>query len=213
MKKMAVGKSGEVPLNWRLSPQVELSPILGAALEAFHDRGYHATSVRDIARRVGVTVPALYYHHENKEAILYTLLDASIVRLHQLCVAANNEADDPKVRFCNLVECIVLYMTNCGKMAFLDAEIRSLSPKPRRKYTTKRDRIETLLRDSLEDGVKAGIFQVTSPVDTARALLGMFQAIATWYHPDGPLTPQEVAARYLDIASHATGAAIRNRPR
>ncbi len=50
------------------SNPVELSPILSAALDAFYEKGFHGASVRDIARRVGVTVPALYYHYDSKEA-------------------------------------------------------------------------------------------------------------------------------------------------
>ena len=64
--------------GWRTSPTPELSPILSASLDAFSEHGYHGTTVRDIAKRVGVTVPALYYHHENKEGLLFALLDTGI---------------------------------------------------------------------------------------------------------------------------------------
>src|SRR6266436_3992144 len=85
-------------------------PILRAALDAFSEAGYHGTSVRDIASRVGVTVPALYYHHENKEAILFSLLDTSITRLRGLCLAAiADAADTPQARFLNLGESVVMY--------------------------------------------------------------------------------------------------------
>jgi len=196
----------DVP-HWRDSPALELSPILEAALDAFYEHGYHGTSVRELAARVGVTVPALYYHHENKEAILFALLNASIERLLAGCLEAYAEAaGDPELQFFNLVECAARFMAASGKVAFLDAEIRSLSPELRAGYSAKRDQIESMLLKSLQAGVRTGIFSVTEPRDTSRALLGMIQAIATWYRPDGDLSPDDVAARYVDIAAHTVGA-------
>ncbi len=63
--------------DWRTLEPMELTPILSASLDAFYETGFHGTSVREIARRVGVTVPALYYHHENKEGLLIALLELS----------------------------------------------------------------------------------------------------------------------------------------
>jgi AcrR family transcriptional regulator len=192
---------------WRRSDDYVLSPILASALDAFYEVGYHGTSVRDIARRTGLTVPALYYHHVNKEAILAALLDQSIESVIQRCEQALAEAGpDPDSRFRNLVECLVLYMAHNGKSAAMDAEIRALSPDSRRGYSTKRRRVERLLTDAITDGVTQGTFHVSSPTDTARALLGMIQAITIWFKPGGRLSAQLVAERYLDIAEHTVGA-------
>ena len=196
--------------DWRRSPAPELSPIMAAALDAFSENGYHGTAVRDIARRVGVTVPALYYHHESKESILLALLDTAVAHLARSCDAAVAEAgDDTADRFFNLVEAIVLYMASSTKLAAMDAEIRSLNPDNRAAYSKARRRIEDELVDAVQAGDAAGLFDVTSPKDTARALLGMFQAIATWYRPSGPVSPQVLAGRYVDIAAHTVGASAR----
>jgi AcrR family transcriptional regulator len=197
----------ESDVDWRAEPELELTPILSAALDSFYEHGYHGASVRDLASRVGVTVPALYYHHENKEAILFALLDASIQRLLRSCTLAYLAADgSAEYQFFNLIECASRYMARSGKIAYLDGEIRSLSPELRAVYSGKRDQIEAMLLTSLTRGVRAGLFEVTVPRDTVRALLGMIQAIATWYRPDGELSVDEVALRYVDIAAHAVGA-------
>lgn len=195
------------PLDWRESPSIELSPILTCALDAFYENGFHGTSVRDIASRVGVTVPALYYHHENKEMILFTLLDSSIGQLHSMCESALVEpVDEPELVFFNLIESITRYMSKSGKISYLDSEIRSLSPELRKVYVSKRDVVEAMVLAQVEAGFKAKVFELTSPRDTTRALLGMVQAITTWYNPDGDLTIDDVAAMYRDIAAHTVGA-------
>jgi AcrR family transcriptional regulator len=203
----APARALDAAISWREPQDLGLSTILEQALHAFYEHGFHGTSVRDIARRVQVTVPALYYHHENKEAILYSLLVASIERVNLLCGLALAEAlPDPADRFLNLVECLVLYMANSGELATLDNDIRALGQANRVAYTAKRRVVQQRLVDSIADGMHAGIFEVASAVETARALLGMIQAVPNWFRPDGPLTPQEVAVHYLDIAAHAVGA-------
>jgi AcrR family transcriptional regulator len=180
--------------------------MLSATLDAFYEKGYHGATVRDIARRVGVTVPALYYHHENKEAMLYALLEASIGRLSELCDLADRQDAAPLERFSNLVECLVRYTAVSGKLSYLDAEIRSLSPEHRRSYSAQRASIEERLRSALEAGVKQGVFEVDYPRDTVRALLGMIQAITTWFHPKGELSLDELVRRYLAVALRMVGA-------
>jgi AcrR family transcriptional regulator len=194
-------------LDWRASTPPQLTSILTSALEAFSESGYHGTTVRDIARRVGVTVPALYYHHENKEAILFALMDLSTDHLRKLVDLAIEEADgDVETRFFHLVECIVRFMGSSGRIAALNGETRALSPHLRKIYADKRHAIETILVETIAEGVAAGLFSATLPSATGRALLGMIQAISTWYHPEGELSVDQIAARYEDIAAHTVGA-------
>ena len=195
------------PGAWRHADDEDLSPILATARDLFYEVGFHGTTVRDIAGRVGVTVPALYYHHANKEAILSALLDRSISSVIERCEQALSEAaDDPADRFRNLVECLALYMANHRKSAAMDAEIRALSPAARKLYSIQRRRVEQMVADTIAQGVAAGVFEVTSPSDTGRALLGMIQAITLWFSPGGGrLTAPELALRYVDIAQQTVG--------
>ncbi|MFI6772186.1 hypothetical protein [Nocardia sp. NPDC050412] len=49
--------------------------------------------------------------------------------------------------------------------------------------------------------MREGTFTAADPTERdGTALLGMCQSIARWYQPAGPLAPQELAARYIDIA-------------
>jgi AcrR family transcriptional regulator len=181
------------PGAWRLADDEELTPILATARDLFYEVGFHGTTVRDIAGRVGVTVPALYYHHANKEAILSALLDRSIGSVIGRCEQALSEAgEDPADQFRNIVECLALYMANHRKSAAMDAEIRALSPTARKLYSVQRRRVEQMVSDTISRGVAAGEFEVTSPT--------------LWFIPGGGrLTASELAARYVDIAERTVG--------
>lgn len=193
---------------WRDSPMVKLDAIGEAALEEFSRVGYHATTVRTIADLCNVTVPTLYYHYKNKEAILAFLMDSAILRALELLRSAIADAEgDPAVEFFNLVECMVLYMAHSRKMFNLTvAEIRALSPAPRRRHADLRHDLEQLFVVAIAHGTEAGRFDAVSPSDTGRALVGMFQAIGLWYHPGGELSPAGLAQRYIDIAGRMVGA-------
>ncbi|MGP2441244.1 TetR/AcrR family transcriptional regulator [Streptomyces sp. JW3] len=192
--------------HWRTYGPLGLHPILVHAMEAFGEHGYHGTSVRDIAGRVGVTVPALYYHYENKQALLATLLETSIKDVLDRCRAAAEEAgDEPLPRFCAMVESIVLYMAHRQGLAFLDTEIRSLEPGNRARYVALRDYLEHMLLDTVAAGIERGVFTTPIPADAVRAVLIMCQGVAGWYRPDGPLSAEEVARRHVLLSLGTVG--------
>ncbi|MET7773198.1 TetR/AcrR family transcriptional regulator [Nocardia sp. NPDC005366] len=196
-----------VQRQWRRVGDLDLSPILSAALDVFCEHGFHGTTVREIARRVGQTVPALYYHYDSKEGMLVALLELSTSDLHRRVRAAADAAGDaPAARLANVIEAIVLHMTVRSKMAALDPETRHLSSDNRKRYAARRKDIETLMVEIIESGVRQGEFVAPEPDETARALLGMCQSIGRWYRPEGALRPLELADRYAGIALRAVGA-------
>jgi AcrR family transcriptional regulator len=156
---------------------------------------------------VGQTPPSLYYHHKSKEGIFADLLELGTGEAAWRAAAAATEADDrPECRLANVVEAIVLHMAHRTRLAALDPELRHLSPPNRRRYAARRKKVEDLVLRIVEDGVAQGVFIAPEPRETARALLGMLQSVARWYQPGGPLKPDELARRYVNIALLAVGA-------
>ncbi len=87
----------------------------------------------------------------------------------------------------------------------MDAEIRALGAKNRRRYVAKRNTVEEMVESAISAGVRSGSFHVSSTHETTRALLGMIFAITVWYRPDGMDSPADIAASYVDIALHTAG--------
>ncbi|MGW0040931.1 TetR/AcrR family transcriptional regulator [Rhodococcus sp. NPDC003348] len=193
--------------DWRRLKDVELTPILSASLDAFYELGYHGTTVREVARRVGVTVPALYYHHDSKEGLLIALLELSTADVLARAHAADADGgDDPVQRLANVIEAIVLRMTTRSRLASLEGEVRYLSTENRQRYRAVRKGIEEVVLGIVQDGTASGDFDVEDPAETTRALLGMCQSIPRWYHAEGTLSPEEVAKKYVAIAMKTVGA-------
>lgn len=200
-----------VAADWRRYQPLGLTPLLAAALDAFYEHGFHGTTVRDIARRHGQTVPTIYYHHESKEGVFAALLETGTSDVAwRVRAAAAEGGDRPEDQFANVVRAIVLHMTQRARLAALDSEIRHLSPPVRRRYAARRKEIEQILAGIVENGAGRGVFATRHPAETARAVLGMCQAIARWYRPDGGLTPEDLADQYVDIALLTAG--VRQHP-
>ena len=196
--------SAGAPGDWRSFRPLELPAILQHALDAFAEHGYHGTSVRDIARRIGVTVPTIYYHYDNKQDLLVNLLALGIDSAIDRVSAAHAEAgNSPADQFGSMVEAIVLFEAHRRDLAFLDSEIRSLEPENRARYVARRDELQQLFVDVLIAGRRAGIFATPHPVECSRAILAMCQGVATWYRPDGPMTPEQIAHQYTRFAQGA----------
>lgn len=180
--------------------------ILSSALAAFEENGYHGTSVRDIARRVGVTVPTLYYHFDNKQAILVELLTSSMELVLAHCRMALAEAGrDPADRYSALVRSLVLILAQPGRTGTLDAEMRGLEPENRARYVALRDQLEDELDAVISAGAAQGVFTTPYPREAARAVLAMCQAVPRWFDPDGEMDSAELAERYVTLTLGTVG--------
>ncbi len=195
------GLESDLSSDWRHYSELELHPILAAAVEEFRQHGYHGSTVRDIVARVGVTLPSLYYHYGSKQGILMTLLTGS---MHDLLVRCRRAVDQAgprsEDRLSNYVESLALYITNRYNLAFLDFELRGLEDDDRVRYVAQRDELRMMLRTIVADGIAEEVFTTGYPVEASRAVLSMCSAIADWYRPDGPLDAPEVARRYIQLA-------------
>ena len=192
--------------DWRVYRDLQLTPILSASLAALQEHGYHGTTVRDIARRVGLTMPSLYYHYGNKEGILSALLDIAMDDVLAHIEGGIAEAgDDTRAMMANFVTAVVMHNTRRIELAKLHPEFRFLGPEARAAYVAKRTKADNILVSVLDAGANEGIFQVDDLHFMARAILGMLNGIPDWYRAGGGLSPQEIAAKYVVCALRMAG--------
>jgi AcrR family transcriptional regulator len=201
--------------NWRVFPPLLVGPVLGAALDVFVEMGYHGASVRDIARRAGLSVPGIYHHYATKQEMLTTILDLRMEDLLWRSRAAQDEGGgDPVRRFELLIECLVLYHTYRRDLAFMGAsEMRNLDPGNRRRLVALRGEQQRMVDEAVDEAVASGRFTTPYPRDAARAVVTMCTALPQWYRPDGPLTPEQIAERYVHLALATVQARRRHRAR
>ena len=177
-------------------------PIVASAVRHFTERGYHGTSMRDIAAGAGVTVASIYHHFDSKQAVLQYLMASTMEELLSATAAAVEGAGpDARDRLAAFVDAWVLFHTNRRPEALIGAsEIRSLDETGRAVVVGLRDQQEVQVRGIVEAGVASGEFVTPYPIEATRAILTMGAAIATWYGEHGPLSPPELSERYQELA-------------
>jgi AcrR family transcriptional regulator len=182
--------------------------ITEAAIRLFHDRGYHGTSIRDIAGEANVGIATLFHHHKNKLALLQKIMDAGFDDLlAQMEAAVAAVGDDPTARLSAAVRTHVrCHCERPMESAIATSELRSLQPPVRDQLTAKRDRVHRLFAGAIADGVAAGDFTCDTPRETARAVHAMCSAVTDWYRADGPLSPEDVGELYVGMALRLVGA-------
>jgi AcrR family transcriptional regulator/DNA-binding XRE family transcriptional regulator len=191
------------PRDWRKFEPLAMDLVLEAAAAAFVEIGYHGATVREIARRAGLSVPALYHYHHSKQQMLVGVLGLTMTDLLWRAAAARDEAVDPPRRFANLVECLVLEHTYRRDLAFIGAsEMRSLEGDNRQHIAGLRNTLQQMVDTEVAAAVTAGDFLVAHPHEAARAVVTMCTSIVSWYQPGGVLSPEHLAARYVTFASH-----------
>jgi AcrR family transcriptional regulator len=74
------------------------SRIQEIALDLFTEKGYDATSLREISERLGVTKAALYYHFKSKEEIVESMTADHVARIEELIEWAGDQDLTPQAR-------------------------------------------------------------------------------------------------------------------
>ncbi len=176
--------------------------ITGAAREIFAERGYYGTSIRDIAKRAGLSLSALYYWHPSKQHLLAALVEEITHDYFQRCDRVlRDAADDPAERLRALVRVTVEYRVSRRVESNIAAlEWRNLDPENRERLEGLRRSATQLWADLIADGVARGAFHCAHPDDARRAVVAACNAIAQWYEPGGDIALPELVERYTAIA-------------
>lgn len=181
--------------------------LLHAAIEAFAERGFHATTTRDIASRAGMSPAALYIHYRTKEELLYQISRVG----HQRSVALLSEAaagpGGPVARLSQAVDRFVRWHAERHTTArVVQYELAALAEEHHAEILQLRRRSAEILRGILAEGVASGDFRVTDLRGTARAMLSLCVDVARWFDPAGQESPAELAALYVQLALRMAGA-------
>ena len=172
--------------------------ILRAALRAFRDKGYHATTLDDIAEHVGVRKTALYHYFPDKEAILYECHRESLAEVRRLMTIAGKRAESASEHLALVIREHVRVMIETLEGSPLAFEVTALSPERQAEVIQARDKYERGLRRIIDQGVKDGEFRDVDSKIAVFAILGAINWIARWYRPEGAVKAPELGAQFAD---------------
>ncbi|MBD9404875.1 TetR/AcrR family transcriptional regulator [Acidovorax sp. ACV02] len=177
--------------------EAKRNAVLQAAAQLFNERGFHATSLDDIAARLNVTKPTLYYYVKNKDEILLQCVSKGLTMMLEgidASRAAGGKAID------QLMTCMQVYariVTMDFGMCLIRVGDEQLPPESRKELRRLKSAIDQEFRRLVAEGVAEGSLQPCDPKMTAFVIAGALSWIGRWYQPDGEYTPEQVAQQCI----------------
>lgn len=196
--------------------------VLSTAAQMFNERGFHATSLDDIAARLGVSKPTLYYYVKSKDQILLECVQQGLeMTLEGIEVSrkAGGSALD------QLEACMRVYahiVTMDFGMCLIRVGDEQLPPDSRKALRRMKAQIDLAFRRLVEAGVQQGLLAPCDPKMAAFMIGGALSWIGRWYDAGGAYSPQEIAdhavqtllqgvvLRKLPAAADEAGGALKN---
>lgn len=173
--------------------------VLRAAVRMFNERGFHATSLDDVAASLGISKRTIYHYLANKDQVL---LECITIGLQQLLEAADEVRREPGDGHHRLTRFLRRYaeinMDDFGRCV-IRTGVEVLSPDSMPRYRQLKRAIDSALRAMIEEAVADGSI---APVDVKMAafvLAGALNWPARWHDPQGPLPAEEIAVKLVEI--------------
>lgn len=173
--------------------------VLRAAVRMFNARGFHATSLDDVAASLNISKPTIYYYLGNKDQVL---LECVTRGLGELAEAAERVRETRGTGLERLRAFLFLYakvnMDDFGRCVVRTGD-ECLVPKNAEQFRMLKRRIDGAMRALIEEGMTDGSIAPGDVKLTAFSLAGALNWPARWHDPAGPETPDQIAEKMVGI--------------
>jgi AcrR family transcriptional regulator len=182
--------------------------ITQAALRLFAQKGFEATSIRDIALESGVNSSTLYYYIKSKEDFLISIMEDQLEGLIKHATEIMSTLETPEQQIASLVQMHVMaHGINQLSMMVIDTEFRALHGENKLKIRTLRKKYELLWRVVISNGVQEGKFTKVEDSKLATlAALAMCTGVVHWYSPQGKKSLLKISENYANMVLNLLGA-------
>jgi AcrR family transcriptional regulator len=177
----------------------KLKEILKRSAKIFAEKGFHHTSIRDIARATGMSLAGLYYYFRTKEELLFLIQEHCFLTLLQRWEGVNQDAD-VRVRIRLFAENhLGFFLHNMCEMKVMAHEDESLTGELDEKILILKRRYVKILMDLIGELQGRASGKVIDLRAATFSLFGMMNWIYTWYHPERDLPLPKLIEQMLRI--------------
>lgn len=176
------------------APEETRAALVASGLRLFETQGYHATSVTDIVDDAALTKGAFYHHFDSKEDLLHIIHEEYIDHRLAGCNRVLDEYTFAEDRLRALIrEAIVNIDQFRSHVTIFLQERRFLGGERFEKIKKRRDEVDRIYRQVIEQGIDEGVFTNRTPAQlSAFGVLGMCAWAHTWFRPSGELSAAAV---------------------
>ena len=165
----------------------------------FNEKGYHNTSLDDIATALAVSKGTLYNYVSDKQEILFAFHQMGLELGERAAGLAEASDLDGANKMRLAVSTFIAEVTEQLGGYGVIAEIGALKPSDRKVIVARREQLDRRFRSIVEQGMKDGSLRDVDPKMLVFTMLGALQLIPNWFSPHGRLSGPEVADAITDI--------------
>lgn len=201
-KRKAVPKplrARDVPRDAKKTkPATRLEEVLQSAANMFFAKGYHATSIEDVARDVGMLKGSLYYYIKSKDDLLFRLLLAGIEDGDAFIARQIDAQGDPVEQLERAIRAQIDYVIQKRvQFGLFLHEFDSLSGKRQHKLISVMSRYNSRYVELVRRGQEQGKLIAGEPWIIVNGILGMCNWLYRWYDPDQVSEPEAIKTIFV----------------
>lgn len=171
--------------------------VLLAAVRMFNQRGFHTTSLDDVAASLGISKPLIYHYLGAKDQVLFECLRIGLARLQE---AAREAAALPgcgldrlEMFLCRYGEAVMDEFGRCVIRTGDDV----LTPDNQVRFRDLKREIDQSMRRFMQEAVADGSALITDIKLTGFTFAGALNWTARWHNPQGTMPPAQIAAHIV----------------
>ena len=173
--------------------------VIRAAARAFATRGYHNTSLDDLAATLKVTKPTIYSYVDGKEELLFECFRQGVDQILAGFREAETQGGTARDRLMTVARHYAVAVTGDFGWSMVRLEEEDLAKSLSAKIKALKSEVDQGLRKLIRQGVVDGSIYASDPKMAAFALAGALNWIAHWHRANDALSPEEIASRVLEI--------------
>ncbi len=197
---------GGSPFNRGIQHEAKQSAILSRAAKLFNTKGARATTLSDVANKLGLTKTSLYYYVKTKEDLIFQCYDASMKHALRSLDEIEQETDDPLERTLRFmqsrIDSILQALQGNADYYAAPLELASLKPQHRDALTAEYLEMFKRVRAYIREGIEAGSIRPCHSTTTTRALIGALDWSFYWLYEIPREEAEKASAAVADICAN-----------
>jgi AcrR family transcriptional regulator len=198
VKQSASGSLWPLPEERARKRELKRDAVLATAARLFNRSGFHATSLDDVAKALGVTKPTIYHYFSNKDEILFECTRRGLAAISAGATKASLAGGDCLERLRSLMTEYATVMTqDFGRCITLTSET-DLSEASKAEFRRIKREVDRMVRAVVSEGMQDGSIAPGDPKLVTFAVTGALNWIARWFDESGPMSVEEVSTALVD---------------
>jgi AcrR family transcriptional regulator len=179
--------------------------VLRTAAQIFSRRGFHQTTLSDIAEALHIAKPTLYHYFRSKDEILLLVQQLAIAQITDVAIDAHPAATTGMEQLRAFVRRYIEMIVDDFGACLIMTGILPLEAENRKLIRQGSKDIESMLREILRRGVADGSIAACDPKITAMFFFGVTNWVPYWYRPDGEIDVDGLTERALAFLTNGLG--------